>query len=298
MKKGFTLIEILIVLAVLLIVLSLSVVVFYTLTRKTDLDTSRDNIVTTLNTAKNKTLASEGADQYGVYFDGSSNDTSLDAHEYILFQGSSYAGASLETHILPATVKISDLSFKGTDDENEVVFNRLEGGTDNDGSITIQLVTTDEDVTIDEERTIHVHPFGEVSTQTESGSEAGRITDSRHVHFNLEWNIDGATTLKFNFINAGQIKEVSMADYFGLDSFDWEGEFSINDDTQKFRVHTHQWSPTILCIHRDRNDETNTQKVDISIIKDSIEKDIVRYDNDEHATPYKLSGVLGDMTPQ
>ncbi len=290
--EGFTLTEILIVLAVLLIVLGSSVVAFYTLTRKTDLDTSRDNIISTLNTAKNKTLASEGADQYGVYFDDFSDDTSSDPHKYILFQGLSYVDASFkETHILPATVEISNLSFSGTGDE--VVFNRLEGNTDNDGLIAIKFLTTGET------RTIYVYSSGEVSTQSEPVSGTGRITDSRHVHFDFgTWSISGADTLKFDFINTGQIEQVPMVDYFTLDSFDWEGEFSVEDVTQKFRIHTHQWDPTILCIHRDRNQGANTQEVYIYIIKDGAENYIVHYDDDEYATSHKGSDVIGDMTPQ
>lgn len=277
-SRGLTLVELLIVLSVLLIVSSLLVVAFYTLTRKTDLDTSRDNIISTLNIAKNKTLASEGADQYGVYFDDSSSDTSSDPHKYILFQGSSYADASFkETHILPATVEISDVSFGGAGDE--VVFNRLEGKTENDGSITIKFSTTGET------RTIYVYSSGEISAQSDSISGPGRVFDSRHVHFDLGWSISGATTLKFNFINAGQVEQVSMADYFTPDSFDWEGGFSVNSVNQEFRVHTHQLeSTTLLCIHRDRNQGENTEEVYIYIIQSGIEKEIAHYLADANDT--------------
>lgn len=291
-SKGFTLVELLIVLTVLSIVSSSLVVAFYTLTRKTDLDTSRDNIISTLNIAKNKTLASEGADQYGVYFDDSSSDTSSDPHKYILFQGSSYADASFEEiHDLPATVEISSISFSGVGDE--VVFSRLEGNTNNNGSITIKFSITGET------RTIYVYSSGGISTQAKSVSGSGRIIDSRHVHFDLGWSMSGATTLKFDFVNAGQIEQVSMADYFTADSFDWEGEFLISDDIQKFRVHTHQLNPaTLLCIHRDRNQGENTEEVYIYIIQSGIEKEIAHYDDDQYATVYKGAYVWNQMEQQ
>lgn len=286
MKQGFTFVEVLIVLAVLVIVSALSIVALHTLTKKTDLDTTRDNIISTLNIARNKTLASEEATQYGVYFDDSS-----DPDRYIFFQGQNYATASFEEiHNLPSSIEISSISFNGGG--NEVVFRRLEGKTDNYGSITIRFSATSET------RIIYVYPSGEISAQPESVSGSGRIFDSRHVHFNLGWSIAGATILKFNFINAGQIEQVSMVDYFTPDGFDWEGEFLVGGDIQKFRVHTYQWDPTILCIHRDRNQGKNTQEVYIYIIQGGIEKEIAHYDDDQYATVYKGTYVWNQMEQQ
>lgn len=288
-SAGFTLIELLIVLAVLIIVSASLVAVFYTLTTKTDLDTSRDNVVSTLNIARNRTLASEGAAQYGVYF-----DTSTSPDRYVFFQGSDYGSRDEsfdEIHDLLSTVKISSFSFNVLNDQ--VVFNRLESNTDNDGSVTIQSLTTRET------RTIYVYSSGEISTQSESVSGAGRITDSRHVHFDLGWSIGGATTLKFDFINAGPIEQVSMVDYFILDGFDWEGEFLVDSVIQKFRVHTHQLNPTtLLCIHRDRNEGKNTEEVYIYIIQGGTEKEIAHYDDDEYATVYKGNYVWNEMEQQ
>jgi len=154
-----------------------------------------------------------------------------------------------------------------------VVFKRLDGSTNNYGSLTIQSLS------INETRNIYIYSSGEISTQSESVSGLGRISDSRHVHFNLlNWSITGATTLKFDFINAGKTELVSMADYFSGDSFDWEGQFTVNNKLQKFRIHTHQLNPTtLLCIHRDRNEEKNTEEVYVYIVQDSIEKEIAHY---------------------
>ncbi len=284
MKKGYTLIELLITIAVLTVILVISSAAFYNLTKKSDLDTSRDKIVSALNTARNRTMASEEAAKYGVYFDISS-----DPDKYIFFQGVSTSFD--EIHDLFSSVEISDISFN--QGGSEVIFNRPEGDTNNYGSITIRSLATSEI------RTIYIYSSGEISTQPESVSGFDRITDSRHVHFNLGWSVSGADTLKFDFINVGQIELVSMSDYFTSASFNWEGEFLVNSVPQKFRIHTHQLDPvTLLCIHRDRNEGNNTQEVYIYIVQDSTEKEIAHYDDDEYATVYKGSYVWNEMEKQ
>jgi Tfp pilus assembly protein FimT len=286
---GFTLIEIVIILGVLMIVLILSTSALYTLTRKTDLDTSRDNIVSTLNTARNKTLASEGSAQYGIYF-----DTSLTPNRYVLFQGPNYVSRNLsfdEIHNLSSSLEISSISFNGVN--SEVIFNRLEGDTDNYGLVSIRSLSTNEI------RIIYIYPSGEISSQPESVPGFGRISDSRHVHFDLGWSISGADTLKFDFINVAQIELIPMADYFTSESFDWEGEFLINDVPQKFRVHAHQLEPdTLLCIHRDYNKGESDQEVIIYIIDGSIDKDIAHYDDDQYKTVNKGIYVWNEMEKQ
>lgn len=288
-KQGFTLIEVLVVIAVLMIILTLSVASFYTLTRRTDLDTTRDNIVSDLNAAKNKTLASESAAQYGIYFNNSSSP-----HKYVLFKGPGYILRDTsfdQIHNLPSTVEISSINLNGS--TNEIVFNRLEGNTNNYGAIVLHSLSTNET------RDIYVYSGGGISTQPESVSGAGRISDSRHVHFDLGWSITGATTLKFDFINAGKIEQVSMADYFIPTGFDWEGEFVVNSVIQKFKLHTLQLDPTtLLCIHRDRNQGENTEEVYIYIIQGGVEKEIAHYDNDQYATIYKGNYVWNQMEKQ
>lgn len=281
-KQGFTLTELLIVLAILVIVLVFSVAVFSNLTKGTDLDTSRNNIISTLNKTRNAALASEGAAQYGVYF-----DSSTEPDRYVFFKGSSYALRDIsfdKIYNLPPSVGIPSLSFNGGN--NEIVFKRLDGSTNNFGSLTIQSLSTSET------RNIYIYSSGEIGMQPESTSDLGRISDSRHVHFNLGWSITGATTLKFNFINAGQIELVPMADYFTSTSFDWGGEFIVNSIIQKFRVHTHQLDPsTLLCIHRDRNEEKNTEEVYIYIVQGGVEKEIAHYLADADDTV--IEGLYG-----
>jgi len=285
--RGFSLIEILLVIGILMIVLTLSLISFRVLTRKADLDVSLENIIIALNTAKNKTLASEGASRYGVYFD--TNTPS----RYVLFKGQDYISRDVafdEIYVLPSAVVIPSLSLNGGG--NEVVFNRLKGDTNNYGLIEVQSSN------INEKRTIYVYSSGEVSTRLESISGTGRIIDSRHVHFDLGWNIGSGDILRFNFVNAGQIKDVPLVDYLGS-SLDWEGEFLINTVPQRFRIHSHMLNPSaIICIHRDRNKGANTEEVYVYIVQGGTEKEIAHYEDNAYATVYKGNYVWNEMEQQ
>lgn len=288
-NAGFTLTEILIVLGVLAVVLFFSISTFSSFYKKTDLDTSRDNIVSTLKTAKNKTLASEQAAQYGVYF-----DTSSDPDRYIFFQGSSYNSRNTafdEIYELSQNIEITSYTFNPSG--SEVVFNRLKGDTVNSGFVIIQSKKTQDT------RTIYIYPSGEISGLPQSVPGPGLISDSRHTHFDLGWDMSGATTLRFDFVNAGVIEEIPMIDYFSFEGFGWSGKFSINNVSQEFKIHTHQLIPsTVLCIHRDRNNNKNNEEVYIYIVQDGLEKEIAHYDNDLQATVFKGSYVWGQMEKQ
>ena len=288
-REAFTLIEVVIVMAILIIVILLSITTLRLLTKRTELEASVNNIISTLNVARNKTLASEKASQYGVYFDASTIP-----NKYILFQGSDYISRDIdfdEIYNLPSSIEITNIGFSGGG--NEIIFNRLEGDTENFGSLTIYSSSSNKS------KVIYIYSSGELSSKPESIPGSGRLSDSRHVHFDLGWSIVGADTLKFDFINASQIETVSMIDSFSSTSFDWEGEFLVDGVLQKFKIHTHQLDPTtFLCIHRDRNNNINTEEVYIYIIQSGIEKEIAYYDDDENATVIKGVYVWNEMEIQ
>ena len=275
MRKGYTLIELLIVIAVLAIILVLSVVVFYTLTRKTDLDTSRDNIISTLNSARNKTLASEGADQYGVYF-----DISTSPDRYIL-RNTSFE----EIHDLPSTIEIS------IGGGSEVVFKRLDGSTDNYGSITIKHLTTNET------RTIYIYPSGEISYGDD------RIIDSRHVHFDYDRVIGTATEKLILTFDTVVTEEIIIVDNLKDGQIYWEGEVDVDGGVQKVTIHTHRLNDITLgtqfCIHRDRR--YNNKSLVITIDGDGSGS-LISYTADGQESRgtsiYLAIGEAGEPQPQ
>jgi len=143
---------------------------------------------------------------------------------------------------------------------------------------------------------ISIHPSGVFGRQASVSQPGARITDSRHLHFDLGWSIQGADTLRLIFIDAinGNVQQdIAMADYFnaGQTDFFWQGTIDVYGEDQTLVVNTHllNASDTLLSIHRNR--ELNTKEVNISIIQ-GLAKDIVSYQADGTASVGAFGGSM------
>jgi Tfp pilus assembly protein FimT len=289
--KSFTLVEILIVVGVLIILVALAFPAFRSFQVESDLDNSVEEIISTLRIAQSKTLASEQASQWGVYF-----STSTIPQQYTLFQGVDYTSrvtSSDETYELPDSVEIYHVDLAG---EPEVIFDRIIGSTSQSGSVSLRLK---DDPT--ENQTVYIENSGQVGLiNPPVPLDTERIEDSRHVHFDLGWSMQNATTMKFSFTS--QTEEVDVTDYFNVakTEFDWQGTFDVGGVDQAFHIHTHSLDAfnTLLCIHRDRNEGKNDQEVEIYIVDGGTDKDIAYYLADPDDTVIKGSYVLNEMAKQ
>ena len=157
-SSGFTFPELLVIVAILVILTGLAVPTFLHFREESDLNNSAEEIINILRMAQNKTLASEGASQWGVYF-----ATSTSPHQYALFQGNSYesrATSSDEIHKLPQAVEIYEISLWG---ENAVFFQRITGfasSTDQAGQVSLRLRTN-----LAKTRTIEIENSGRVGLE-------------------------------------------------------------------------------------------------------------------------------------
>jgi len=153
-QGGFTLVEMLVILGIMAILLALAIPTYRSFQRESDLNNATEEIINTLRVAQNKTLASEGASQYGVYF-----DQTTAPHQITLFKGGDYAGRDPlldEIHKLSESIKIYDISLAGG--KTEVVFKRLSGETSETGNLSLQLIS---DPT--KTKTIYIENSGQVS---------------------------------------------------------------------------------------------------------------------------------------
>jgi len=295
---GFTLVEVLTIVGILIVLTAISIPAFRFFQKESDLNNSAEEIINILRLAQNKTLASEGASQWGVYF-----TTSTSPHQYILFKGTTYnpSATDNEIHNLPKSVEIYEIELTGGG--SEVIFDRVTGTTNQFGEVSLRLKTDTSKV-----KTIYIENSGQVGlTSPSTSSDTDRKKDSRHIHFDLGWPIRDATTLKFKFSDPepDQIETVDMVPYFNADKteFNWNNEsnpFVVNGANQVFRIHTHSLSVsnTLLCIHRDRNQGKNTQEVTIYIIDSGTEKDIAHYLADTNDTVDQGSYVFNTMEKQ
>jgi len=128
-NRGFTLIEIIVVLAIGAFLTGFVALSFSKVNEHEVLNTNSDLIVSILNEARSMTLSSVGDTGYGVHFD---------TDQVVLFRGTSYSSGAATN--LPTTlnsrVALRNISFGGG---NNVVFNRLTGATAQSGTLQIYL---------------------------------------------------------------------------------------------------------------------------------------------------------------
>jgi len=255
LNKGVTFIELLVIVGILVILTVISVPTLLFFQREADLNNSTEEIINTLRLAQNKTLASEGASQYGAYFDSTTSP-----HQYTLFKGTDFASrdsSSDEIHKLPKVVEFYEINLGGG---NEVVFDRVTGETGQPGNVSLRLKT---DLT--KTKTVYIESSGQVG-QTSSFPTNGRLEDSRHVHFDYSRVIDTTTEKLILTLDTTVTKEIIIADYLKDDQIYWEGEVDVGGDIQKLRIHTHRLNnpDTQFCVHRDRRYNDKALDIDIS----------------------------------
>lgn len=271
MMRSFTLIEVLIIIGIMAILMALTVPVYNSFQKELDLNNSAEEIINILRVAQNKTLASEGASQYGVYFFDSA------PYQTVMFKGENYVSRDSsfdKIYKLPSATEIYEINLAGGG--SEVVFNRINGETSQAGNLGLRLINEPSKIKI-----IYIENSGQIALSSVSSPSNDRLEDSRHIHFNLGWSIQNATLLKFYFPDISQTEQIDMLNFFnvGKTDFNWQNTFSVGGTDQIFQVHTHSLDAfnTSLCIHRDRSQGRTNEEVIIYIVDGGLDKDIAHY---------------------
>jgi len=246
-SKGVTFIELLIIIGILVTLAAISVPAFRYFQKESDLNNSTEEIINTLRLAQSKTLSSEGASQYGVYF-----DDSTDPDQYTIFMGSSYTNTEMivvEIHKVSKTIEISQINLA----DDQVVFDRLTGITSQTGDIELSTK-----ITPVKTNTVYVEGSGKVGLNAPPLSPIPdtRTKDSRHVHFDYSGVISTTIeklTLTFTYDSSTVTKEIVIADNMKDGQIYWEGEVAVNGVNQKIKIHTHLLNNpgAQFCVHRD-----------------------------------------------
>lgn len=128
MKKGFSLIEIIISVAALALVVSAGWFSFASYAARRELDSGAARAGALITEARSKTLAGEGNAAYGVHF---ASDRA------VLFRAPTYqvGSADNKTELMPRRITISSISFPGS----EIIFKRLTGVATAAGSVTLSV---------------------------------------------------------------------------------------------------------------------------------------------------------------
>jgi prepilin-type N-terminal cleavage/methylation domain-containing protein len=259
--RGFTLVELLVVIAIAGILSAGGIASISSIRSENSLLSSADLIKTTIEKSRMSSLAKEDGYGYSIKIveDG-----------MVWFPGSIYDPASaLNKKIgLPSGSKVTSINIGGGD---TVLFNTLTGTT-TPGTIIVSST-----INPARTRTIVISGSGKIynasDTVPASGSGGGGggggnsgVSDSRHVHYGLDWSIQGSSELKFVFItDPPQTNEFFMHPHFNGDEsvFSYVGNIIVQGANQEIRINTHylDGSTTNLSIRRESDAELKPVEV-------------------------------------
>ena len=129
-NSGFSLIEIVIAMAIGAVLVAAIVVSFSSFRNSKTVDITADQILAVINEARVKSVSSEDYSRFGVHFETS---------RAVFFKGDIFTEpnpANIET-ILSPLVEISNISLSGGG--ADIVFQKLTGKTGNNGSLRVRL---------------------------------------------------------------------------------------------------------------------------------------------------------------
>lgn len=150
--RGFTLMEIIISVAVLALFGTISIIYLGSYRRSVSIDTEAEKIVAYLRQAQNRATSGESGVDWGVHFDNPSDSDDY----YALFQGDVYnATSSKEIIYLSKQIQFSDPASSSTKD---IIFQRISGWPMATSSVTIQSVADSNLI-----RTISINSAGQIN---------------------------------------------------------------------------------------------------------------------------------------
>jgi Tfp pilus assembly protein FimT len=141
-KRGITIVELIIVLAVLGMIFMIIIPQFSAMRENQVLKGAVSDVLSSLDQAKSKTLASLDSSSYGVH---------LESDRVIIFKGTVFSANDInnETMSITAPASISNVTLAGVSgDSGDVFFNRLSGSPSATGTITVSIPSISKIITI------------------------------------------------------------------------------------------------------------------------------------------------------
>ena len=270
-NKGFTLIEVLIVVLVILAILSIAITSGRNFNDSVNLENTAKSINAKIKLAKARSVSALNGTNHSVRFE---------ADKITIFEGSTFNVSVSTNEVFTFSDDIRIDIPTGLSGGDDLIFDRLVGSTNNTGNIDIEVISDSSKT-----KQIIVNSDGQTSLNAFQTSTGPLITNARHVHFYLNWNIKDATTLSLKWVDPDNLdahiitEDINIADYLSDDQsvFDWTGSVTVNSVDQEMRIHS--WLAgtfTVLCVIRDQTEE---EKLLIYTDSGLPKKDIVIYEN-------------------
>ncbi len=127
-KKGFSALEIIIVVAIVAMLLAVAVPSLEKMKQNQVLKSAVSDISSTLDKAKSQTLSSVNSLEYGIHFE---------SNKIVMFEGSTYSASDStnETVLISTPAYISNINLTGG--ATDLYFDKLSGTPNKTGNITI-----------------------------------------------------------------------------------------------------------------------------------------------------------------
>lgn len=267
-NNGFTLIEIIIAISIMVFLFSASILYYFATNESTKLSTATQDIISNIKLAKNRTVASLASSSYGLHFENS---------QYVMFRGASYSVSDPNNifYAVPTGIEIANISLEGGG--VNVIFDRITGRVVSNGSIDVRVISD-----TSKSKTINIPVSGEAAVVSQTLSPTGtRVADSRHIHFTYSQDATNTTNLVLDFPGY-TTSNISFQDYLnaGKTSFDWSGTVSVGGEDQVLRVMTHNLNTSVADFSVTRDLRYNTKALSISLDGQNI----INYDVNGNTT--------------
>jgi prepilin-type N-terminal cleavage/methylation domain-containing protein len=138
-NRGFTLIEILLVIAILVILVSVTLPKFAEMRAHQVLRAAVEDITSVLNKARSQTLASLESSEYGVHFE---------ADSVTIFKGDTYSVSDPDNQVIDIVSPASISSISLTGGTSNIYFARLTGAPSATGSVTVENGITTKTISV------------------------------------------------------------------------------------------------------------------------------------------------------
>ncbi|MFA6552960.1 MAG: GspH/FimT family pseudopilin [Patescibacteria group bacterium] len=122
---GFSLIELLIVIGVLVLVAGLSIPFYQSFQVSSNLDNTTGEVTSALRRVQGMAMGSQQWSPWGIH---------LESRRYILFAGAAYAAGDPTNEVFTIPQNITISTTTGTD----IIFSRVKGETSNTGTVTLR----------------------------------------------------------------------------------------------------------------------------------------------------------------
>lgn len=149
--KGFTVMEIIIVVSTIAVISSFIFVTFASINSRESLDKSASLVSSKLSEARSLTLSSNQDIEYGVHFD---------SDQVVLFSGTTYIAGSSTNIVYPFNSRVNISNIQLNDGGSDIIFERLTGRALSYGTTTLYLKNSTTTI-----KSVYISPTGVVEVK-------------------------------------------------------------------------------------------------------------------------------------